>query len=218
MVRTSNDFFDDFGELMKQNTLLPNYVPPRLVEYNINGRNVGPEDIVRIVEGIKQGNREQLNRWNDLKEYLTRTLDLIEYNKSIEYDNRELMEHTYGFRRHLGLVEEVNVPLIEYRMEIIISRLLNNDFIMNQTQLGDFFVLMKPSEHMALTSLERQGIEKQNKKRMTLPPEMFKEIGKFVGKKIKGGIKRSKCNKSKRGKCNKSKRSKRNKNMTKKRK
>jgi hypothetical protein len=201
MVRTAKDFFDDFDKLIKDNALIPDYVPARLIHYNINGIDVGPEDIVQIVEGIKQGNREQLNRWNDLKEYLIRTQDLIEYNKSQEYDNRELLENIYGFRRHLGLVEEVDVPSIEYRMEIIINRLLNNDFRMKETQLGDFFGLMKPSEKIGLTSLQRQGIEKKNKKRMTLPREIFEdEISSFVGKTIKGGRRRSKKMKSMRRK------------------
>lgn len=203
MARTSNDFFNDFDELMKKNALLPDYVPARLIHYNINGIDVGPEDIVRIVQGIKEGNKEQLNRWFDLKEYLTKTLDLIEDNKSHEYDDRESFEKTYGFRRHLGLVEEVNVPLIEYGMELIIKRLLHNefDFIMNPTQFSEFFGLMNTSEQMALTSLEKQGIEKKNKERMTLPSAIFDfEIGPYLGKKVKGGktkLRRDKMKKTK---------------------
>ena len=199
MVRTSKDFFDDFNKLMEINALIPDYVPPRLVEYNINGQNIGPEDIVRIVEGIKEGDKEQLLKWGYLKEYLSRTLDLIESMSS--WENKENWREIYGWDRDPR--REIRVESMEHNIEIIIKRLLYTDFRMNPNKLGSFFQIMKPTERMALESLQRQGIETQNKKRMTLPPEMFREIGKFVGR-SKGG-QRNRIKTRRKSRCNKRK-------------
>jgi hypothetical protein len=60
--------------------------------------------------------------------------------------------------------------------------------------------MMKPTEEMALTSLERQGIKTKNNKRILLPSHIVKfEIVPYVGrKKWNGGRTKDKIKKTSR--------------------
>lgn len=196
MARTRQDFFNDFDELMNLNDIINSVLPPThrtaglktLDIYNYeqtDTEEVGPEDIVRIVDGIREGDREQMNRWRVLSVYLIQTLDKIEDNQ----ESRPNYDWIYGYDRNL----DVDVKEIEKKMEIIIRRLLN-DLSDDPNEFARFFELMKPSEQMALASLERQGTRTAvattttPERRKRLLPELFREeIAPFVGKQLKGG-------------------------------
>jgi hypothetical protein len=198
MSITKEEFFEDFDELMRKNELIPRHLLSRLRSYNINGQNVGPEDIVRIMQGIREGDREQINRWRDVEEYFNRTLRIMRRN--IE-DSRVLGEYIYG-----GHELDIDVYQIERSMEYIIRRLLTV-FDMNPYQFAEFFGLMTPGQQMGLASLERQGTRiaaataTTPERRNNLPTEIYRDvIGPYVGKKPTGGRYRSKKMKSMRRK------------------
>lgn len=178
MSITKEQFLDNFDELMRLNASIPENVISRLTVRNINGRHMGPDDLVAIVEGIKQGNRDKIERRRDLVTYLERTLIFIEDNRL----DRRNWASIYGFQD-----DGVDVYEIDEKMEEKIHELLEVLY-KNPQEFAEFFALMKPSEEMGLISLERQGIQKGNNQRINLPPELYREeIRPFVGIKVKGG-------------------------------
>jgi hypothetical protein len=198
-ITNKEDFFKNFDELIRVNSLMPNLF--KLGVYNINGQNMGLEDIVRIMAGIREGNREQLNRWRDVQKYLNITLEKIRMNEEF---NKKGMLIQYSRDED----ENVHYSRLEKYMGYVIHKLLNV-LEKKPDEFARFFGLMKPSEQMALASLERQGTlitaatTTTPERRKRLLPEIFREeIGPYVGKKPKGGTKH---NKSKRRRLNKSK-------------
>jgi hypothetical protein len=205
MSRRLNDFFESFKEVISYNNAIPAYVLtdyPRLKTYNIDGIDIGPEDIVRIVEGIKEGNRADLNKMDVLKEYLQRTLDLIDEYRS-DTENAELI---YGYGRGLPEDEDtISVPVARYEsaMEYNIRRVLNVLETDGQER-ATIFGYITPSHEMALTSLQRQGITKKNKKKVFLPEDVIQyKIKPFVAKIPKGGLKKRRTRRKKRNNKNK---------------
>jgi hypothetical protein len=209
MARTRKDFFDDFDELMRLNDIINSLLPPTqqtagLKTLMVQGEEVTLEDIVRIVNGIWEDDREQINKWRVLAGYLHETLDIIEDNQSIESRPRYYLIYGDDF-------DEIRE--IENNMEIIIRRLLN-DLSDDPNEFARFFGLMKPSEQMALASLGRQGIRTAAatattpERRKRLPPEMIGEIAPFVGYKPKGGRTKMRRNKMKRNKTMRTKKGK----------
>jgi hypothetical protein len=207
MSRRLHDFFESFKEVISYNNSIPAYVStdyPRLKTYNIDGIDIGPEEIVRIVEGIKEGNREDLNKMDALKEYLQRTLDLIDEYRS-DRENEELI---YGYGRGLPEDEDlISVPVARFEsaMEYNINKVLNV-LETDGEERAKFFGYITPSHEMALTSLQRQGITKKNNEKLLLPEQVIKyQIKPFVAKIPKGGLKKRRTRRKKRNNKNKTK-------------
>jgi hypothetical protein len=202
MIRTSNDFFNDFYKIIDLNKDIMNYAPSRLINYNINGEDIGPEDIIKIVKGIEEGDTEQFARWPYLEDYLSKTYDLIEDNRTFD-KNAGNWPEIYGYGRP-GVSEDKrnDVYLMVYNPESEMSEIIyefeSNEFRMTANELIEFFGLMKFKEAISLKSLERQGIETQNNKRIKLPSDIFKfGISPYIGKKKwEGGRTKGKKNKN----------------------
>lgn len=179
MRESAREFFYNFDDLIETNKMVPENIVPKLRTYNINGENIGPNEIVAIVDGLKYGDIEIVKRWkemlNILAEYLNRTLDSI-------YENRRdpnQAQH-YGDDNYDG----PDMIRLEQSMEFIIRMLLQELEPVGKTFdfIGEFDFAMKPDEDMALTSLQRQGIRRRDGSRIYLPKEIIEnEIKPNVG-------------------------------------
>lgn len=190
MRESARLFFEYFDDLMERNQMIPEgIVVPKLRTYEINGENIGPNEIVDIVKGLKDGDIEIVKRWREmlkiLEEYFENTLDSFHENR--RDPNRD--QH-YGDDDYDG----PSLIRLEDSMEFLIEKILG-EMQGGKTfdYLGNFDFAMKPEEDMALQSLMRQGIQKKDGSRLYLPKEIIeKEIGTSVGIRPRGGKKTKK--------------------------
>jgi hypothetical protein len=226
-ARTSQDFFNDFDELMRNNNRLVDLITQSYADVpeessrqhvlrqitTTNGETLNPEIIIEIVKGIKEGNRVQLNRLNDLNEYLRIASYIIFTNQTLgNYPN--IWEDADGVE-----VDADGIAEIERNMGIIIDRLLD-DLNVNRNKIAEFFGIVTPSTRMALESLGRQGLGVREPaqagvpveelqpitKRVFLPEHVIKrEIQPYLGKDVTGGKKKTRRRIKKNNKRNKTK-------------
>jgi hypothetical protein len=177
----SQYFFDTLNNIIKKhNTYSGRVVETQnhqiLPSFNIDDEDVTPNDILIIAEGIKNADLEQINRIPIFKKYLERTDEYFE-NK---HSNRRVIDSL------VPKFVDQEVPLNEFQL-FLLERDIQQDigFLLgelNSEDISKLFDLVKPTEQMALKSLERQK---------KLPQDMIREIGSNLGKIPKGGRKKS---------------------------
>lgn len=189
------DFINDFNELLIIDNLHAHGIlPPGIF---IDGKRFSIKEAKELVSGIWEGKIKEISK---LKVYLKYVLDYFESH----------------IRRNLHDYEDLDDDERDEYDSKIKSRRIINRLLDDLNKPASTFGIMNVDEIMALKSLERQGIKRKPiqtlegvtpalegpavekpERRMTLPPEMFREIGEFVGNVPKGGMKRSKSNKNK---------------------
>lgn len=157
--KKEHQFFNSFDMLMELNNALPdNYkrITPKEVEQLIN-----------IVNGIKESKREQLNNIPVLRKILQNAYEIMQDN----LEDRRNWDYVYPSDVE-GL--KVSIYIVERIMEQIIMTLLKLLETPSQT-----FGIMTPSEQIGIESMKNQ---------LKLPEDVVEHgIGEFLGKKTVGG-------------------------------
>lgn len=189
----SEGFFDDFDELIskhkKYSQRIPALFPQRkiLPSLRVNdGTYVTPENVEEIVHGMKNNDKTQWNRISILKSYLEKA---IEYFETKNKNKRAWMNMNIWIDEELAGSEDENEndeqeldAISLYKVELEMTEIMKNLLrILNASPISKTFGLIKPTEIMALESIERQK---------KLPREMKHEISDFLGKIPKGGKRR----------------------------
>ena len=185
-------FFDEFDNLLSKNKIYSKRIPPTFSEREIlpylrvnNETYVTPEIVEEIVNGMKNNDKTQWNRISVLKSYLEKA---IEYFETKHKNKRAWMNMNIWIDEELANSEDesnedqeldaISLYKVEVEMTETMKKLLR---ILNESPISKTFGLMKPTEMMAMQSIERQK---------KLPSEMKYEISEFLGKIPKGGKRR----------------------------
>lgn len=180
MSEYSEEFFAGFDYLMsKYKEYLPRDFPDR--------HYVEPDDIIKIIEGMKRGEKRYISRLSEVEYYLRDILDELYYRHDDMHNHNS---DDYYFGRE---IYEKELEIID-----IIERLLSY----TEMHPVELFGIISSDEKIGLKSVAQQK---------NLPREMEMEISDYVGINPKGGRKTNK----KRDKKRKTKRNKKKKRIIK---
>jgi len=170
MARTREDFFRDFDELVQDQNI------PFLPELEIHSTIVTPQDVITIINGVRNSDREHLNRIGIAREYFYRVFNhfVSKYNDMQSWTFYYPEDDEEGELRFAA----------EGRMRPLLQQLVND---LNNQRLSHLLGFITNDEFIGLRSVARQKPANTVRK---IPVEIERNIGEFVGRTPRGGRKR----------------------------
>jgi hypothetical protein len=173
MSRTSIDFYEDFDNLMSSQNI--QFLPSLRVRVENETSFLTPDMVLHIVNGARNGDRSQLNKFRLVKNYFVNVLS------DFNFKYNDMHNWPFYYRED---DEDGDLRFsAEHFSRPILMRLIDD---LNKP-MKDFFQLITADEIISLRSLARNLPDK--KKNRLIPIELEQHMSGFIGK---GGISKAK--------------------------